>query len=45
MVEGVVLKSLSDYRIYIQRHRESTEKGITAQGQTKEAFLPPADTF
>lgn len=43
MAEGAVLKWLSDYRINIQR--ESAEEGITAQRHTKEAFLPPADTF
>lgn len=44
MAEGAVLKWLSDYRINIQGHRESAEKGITVQRQTKEAFLPSADT-
>lgn len=45
MAEGAVLKCLSDYRINIQEQRESAEKGITAQRQTKEALLPPDGTF
>lgn len=40
-----MLKWFSDYRINIQGQRERAEKGITAQRQTKEAFLPPADAF
>lgn len=45
MAEGAVLKWLSDYRINIQRCSKREEKGITAQRQTKETFLPSAETF